>query len=205
MDYSNYIRNKQYCNNCIAGPQGPQGPEGPQGPQGPEGPSYPTMNALIFYEDISLDPQGGSEDISLATYGVLDTSYNGVSRFIQPDGTITFSDISYCTNCMVEIYAHSDAEAGSTGTANYVKIDLSGLTVEPNSLSIIDIDTRSVEKGSETHLSFGPSTYRLVNTTSAQVNKCIHFNNTYKLRISVGREYTLRELKLVMKIINYDV
>ena len=61
------------------------GPAGPQGPIGPQGPSYPSMNALIFYEDISLNPSGGSEDVSFATYDILDTSYNGVSRFIQSD------------------------------------------------------------------------------------------------------------------------
>lgn len=203
MDHSLYLRTKNCCKKvvevCTPGPEGPQGPEGPPGPAGS------ITNALLFYQDISLVPPNGNQpDISICIYDANDTSYNGVERFIDTNGYITFTDLSNCSNSMVEIYVHCDAEAISEGQSNYVKFDLSGISIEPDSLSVVDIDTRSVEKGAQEHLSFGPCLYKVLNTTSANTNKCIHTNNTYVLRVESGREYDLTEIKFIIKVISCE-
>ena len=216
VDNSIYIRNKNCCKKivevCTPGPEGPQGPEGPIGPSGEQGPIGETgpqgsmINALLFYEELTLEGSGASSpDISLATYSVSDTSYNGIERFISSDGLISFSDISNCNNCMLEIYFHTDTSSNNSGQSNYLTVDLSGISTMPNSLSVIDIDTRSIQKGTQEHLAFGPCLYRLTNTDSPQTNKTIHFSNTYRLRLESGRQETLTELKLIMKIINYEI
>ena len=90
-------------------------------------------------------------DISVATYDSTNTANNGFERFITGD-EITFSSLSTLVssnNCFIEIYSHCDAEAGSAGSSNFVKIDLSGISTVPNSIQIVDVDTRSVEKGTQ--------------------------------------------------------
>ena len=196
IDQSLYLRNKNCCKKivevCTPGPKGDTGS---------------MINALLFYEDISLVPQNGTTpDISLCVYDAIDTSYNGVSRFIDNSGNISFSDLSNCNNCMVEIYCHCDAETVSDGQGNYVKFDLSGISIVSNTLNTIDIDTRSVEKGTLEHLSFGPCLYKLIHHSNPDTNFCksIHTDNIYKLRVESGREYDLTEIKLIIKIINYE-
>ena len=102
----------------------------------------------------------------------------------------------------MEFYERKEILEGIKYISNVVKFDLSGISIEANSLSIIDIDTRSVEKGEEEHLSFGPCLYRVLNSTSIDTDKCINSNNTYKLRVSSGRPYTLSEIKLIIKVIS---
>ena len=214
-DYSLYLKTKGCCKKivevCTPGPEGPAGPAGPAGPTGPTGPEGPqgepgikgvTKNALLFYQDISLN----ADDISFASYDAADTSNNGFERFITGD-EITFSSLSTLVstnNCFIEIYSHCDANAVSAGGSNFVKIDLSGITTEPDSLQIVDIDTRSVEKGTQEHLSFGPTLHKLVNTSTSDNNLCINTNNKYRLRVSVGRNYNLFEIKLIMKVILFE-
>jgi len=208
VDQSTYLKTKNCCKKivevCTPGPQGEQGPPGPQGEQGPPGPSGTNnmTTGLLFYNNITLNQSGSQPEIEIGVYNETDTSYNGVEQFIDNDGNINFSSLSDCSNALIEIYAHCDASAGSTGQSNYVKFDLSGVSIEANSLSIIDIDTRSVEKGSQEHLSFGPTLYKVLNSTTSNTNKSIHSSNTYSLRVSSGRSYNLSELKLIIKVIS---
>ena len=226
--YSNYGQyNRCNLNVCrVEGPQGPQGAQGPyglvgpqgtqgtigatgisggmgaqghQGAQGDSGTSHLTQS-LLFFSDVSLNPSGSVPDVVDASYSSLTTLYNGVEEFINTSGLIDFSNVA--VDSIVEISAHCDATAGSTGQSNYVILDLSGVSVGANSLSILDIDTRSVEKGTTTHLTFGPTTYKLITNASNTGNEIytINKNNTYQLRAEGGRPYTLAELKLSVRV-----
>ena len=184
---------------------GPAGPEGPTGPQGATGPSGPSLSALLFYEGIVFDgvsPDGSSNEL---TFNISDTSYNGYPRFIDNSGLISFADLSGCNNCFIEMYSHCDASTNDSGSRNYINLDLSGITVVPNSLSVVDLDTRSVQKGSLAHLTFGPSMYKIVDTSTINNNLSINTSNTYKLRVSVGHDYEIDELKLIIKVIQFDI
>lgn len=196
-DYSLYLKSKNCCKKivevCTPGPQGPQGPQGIQGN---------SKGALLFYNDISFNSPG----VSITTYNNSITSNNGLERFII-NNLIDFSSLNSLVssnNCFIELYSHCDALAGSSGAANFLTIDLSGVNIVPNSLGIVDIDTRSVEKGSEQHLSFGPSLYKLVNNSTISNNLCINTNNTYNLRVSTGRPYDLKEFRLIIKLILFE-
>jgi len=70
-----------------------------------------------------------------------------------------------------------------------------------NTLQIIDIDTSSVEKGGEAHLSFGPSAYKVENEPTCNL-LTIKKDSKYKLRVLVGRSYGLSEIKLIIKFRN---
>ena len=193
-DYSLYLKSKNCCKKivevCTPGPQGPQGPQGIAGN---------SKSALLFYNDLTFTV----DDILTATYNNSITSNNGFERFII-NNLIDFSSLNSLVssnNCFIEIYSHCDAIAGSSGSSNFVTIDLSGVNIVPNSLGIVDIDTRSVEKGAEQHLSFGPALYKLVNHNTANNTLCINTNNTYGLRVSTGRPYDLKEIRLSIKVI----
>lgn len=190
MDYSMYIRSKGCCNKSITYNYNNSTINNITKP-----------NVLLFYDDISLS----AGDISIIEYNNNNTINNGIKNFISEDNTynyiIDFSNLSEYNNSIIEIFSHCDATAGNTGSDNYIKLDLSGISVISNSLSIVDIDTRSVSKGDTQHLSFGPVSYKLVTSNTVDNNKCININNTYALRVKTGRDYELSEIKLSMRII----
>ena len=215
--YGQYNRcNLNVC--MVEGPQGPAGPQGPyglvgptgergeQGPQGEPGPQghhgggSEITQSLLFFDDVLLNPSGSDPDIVDASYNLSITLYNGIEEFVNTNGLIDFSNINI--DSIVEISAHCDATAGSTGQSNYLILDLSGVSVDANSLSILDIDTRSVEKGTTTHLTFGPTTYKLVSNATNTVNESysINKNNTYQFRAEAGRPYSLSEIKLSIRV-----
>jgi len=211
--YSYYIRTKPCCSSTqsvsLQGPTGPQGPTGdqgltgPTGPQGPPGATSPSNNAILYFSDfVSQDASSAYLDIDFTR-----SQNNGIINFL--DGTNTTSSITFenetLSNSYIEIYAHCDAEAGSAGQDNWVIMDLIGndlepTPIQPNSLSTVDIDTRSVQKGAQLHLSFGPSAYRVNDTTTAANNLTVHKDNKYRLRVQTGRAYTLTEIKLVIHL-----
>lgn len=222
--YSNYGQYSR-CNlsGCAQGPQGPEGAQGPYGlvgPQGTPGPIGPPggqgaqghqgyqgdsgishlSQSLLFYNNLSLDPSGGIPDVVNASYSPGFTFFNGVDEFVNANGLIDFSNVA--VDSIVEISAHCDASGGSIGVSNYVILDLSGVTVDSNSLSVLDIDTRSVEKNTTTHLAFGPTTYKLVANASNTANEVftINKNNTYQLRAQAGRSYDLANIKLSVRV-----
>lgn len=224
--YSYYIRTKPCCGSTQSvssqGPTGPQGlqgdageigPTGPQGLQGdtgeagPIGPQGPTQsnNAILYFSNfISQDASSAYLDFDLTR-----SQNNGIIDFL--DGTNATSSITFenetLSNSYIEIYAHCDAEAGSSGQDNWVIMNLIGndletTPIQSNSLSTVDIDTRSVQKGTLLHLSFGPSAYRVNDTTTAVNNLTINKNNKYRLHVQTGRAYTLTEIKLVIHLRN---
>ena len=193
VDYSFYLKSKNCCKKivetCTPGPQGPPGN---------------SKNASLFYNNLLFEAGG----VSTAGYNSITTSNNGFERYININNNlIDFNSLTSLVSsniCFLEIYSHCDAKAGDTGTGNFIKIDLSGVILEPNSLQTVDIDTRSVEKGIEEHLSFGPVLYKLVNNSNANNNLCINTKNTYSLRVSTGRPYELTEIKLIIKLIIFE-
>ena len=199
--YSYYIRTKPCCSSTQS--VSLQGPTGPTGPQGQPGATSPSNNAILYFSDfVSLDASSAYLDIDLTR-----SQNNGIINFL--DGQNATSSITFenetLSNSYIEIYAHCDAEAGSAGQDNWVIMELIGndletTPIQPNSLSTVDIDTRSVQKGAQLHLSFGPSAYRVNNTTTADSNLTIHKNNKYRLRVQTGRAYTLTEIKLVIHL-----
>ena len=157
---------------------------------------------MYFSDFISQDASSAYLDIDFTR-----SQNNGIINFL--DGTNATSSITFenetLSNSYIEIYAHCDTEAGSAGKDNWVIMDLIGndletTPIQPNSLSTVDIDTRSVQKGAQLHLSFGPSAYRVNNTTTADSNLTIHKDNKYRLRVQTGRAYTLTEIKLVIHL-----
>ena len=142
------------------------------------------------------------DDISLCQYNETKTQNNGnVTSYINSDGLISFSGIS---NCLLEFYVHADIDPDTASlTNNFVIFDLSGVSTETNTLSIIDIDTRSVSRTTTAHLTFGPTIYKLIDTSDVSVEKnlCISNANTYRLRVQVGKEHILTEIKLIIKVV----
>jgi hypothetical protein len=185
------------------GSQGLQGLQGPTGSQGPPGATSPSNNAILYFSDFeSQDASSAYLDIDFTR-----SQNNGIINFL--DGTNATSSITFenetLSNSYIEIYAHCDAEAGSAGQDNWVIMELIGndleaTPIQPNSISTVDIDTRSVQKGALLHLSFGPSAYRVNATTTVASNLTIHKDNKYRLHVQTGRAYTLTEVKLVIHL-----
>ena len=209
-NYFTYYR-KKYCDNncnCCNSGEGTQGPPGPQGPQGEKGdtgdigPAGESLNALLFFDNINITNNVAGFDISL---NLIDSSNNGIINFLNGSNEITFTDQTITTGSYVEFFCHCDAETGSSGNDNWIIFELKGISTEANSLSIVDIDTRSVQKGDQLHLSFGPSGYKVVEINTVSNNKTINKLNTFGLHVRAGRNYTLTEIKLGMKIRNSEV
>ena len=201
--YSYYIRTKPCCSSTQS--VSLQGPQGPTGPQGPPGTTSPSNNAILYFSDfISPDASSAYLDFDLTR-----SQNNGIIDFL--DGENTTSSITFenetLSNSYIEIYAHCDAEAGNAGQDNWVIMELIGndletTPIQPNSISTVDIDTRSVQKGTKLHLSFGPSAYRVNATTTTNQNLTIHKDNKYRLHVQTGYAYTLTEIKLVIHLRN---
>ena len=159
--------------------------------------------ALLFMNNISTLATTYYE----LTCDNITTNNNGVNNFVVDTSYISFVDVSNYGDCLLELYCHCDANTGSSSADNYIIFDLSA--IEPvinNTLSIVDIDTRSVSKGLTLHMAFGTSSYKLMNTTNGiDFTKSIDFNNKYVMRAYTGVGYDLTELKLCLKItkLNY--
>ena len=202
--------NTNGCVKCCfkGGTRGPRGKQGPRGEQGQQGPSGETLNALLFYNDISLNDSNVDSTISNTDPIFSDLSLNstytsdyGISRFLDDNNYITFENETLTSTSFVEIYSHCDALAGSAGTSNFLSIFMECTDPSDNTLQIIDIDTRSVEKGDEAHLSFGPSAYKVENDPTG-ILLTIKKDSKYKLRVEAGRNYNLSEIKLIIKFRN---
>ena len=173
-----------------------KGPQGEQGPQGIAGTGN-INSALLFFDNMIFETAGTQD----AEFNKDVTDINGYGNFIGSTGTnhiIYFSSLA--DDSLVEIYFHCDGLAGSAGQSNYITAHLKRIDgTDP--LEIVDIDTRSVEKGEENHISFGPAMYKIVSdsTTSPDNSLCINKNNQYRLEIITGRPYKLSELKLIIK------
>ena len=182
---------KLCCKVPVVGPPGPQGPTG-AGTQD---------NAILFVNNVTFTESGEA----VLEYDNTTTQASGIYKFMVGPATtspITFSSVP-AGNYWVELFAHCDASAGSSGSANYVTFDL----VQQNgvsSLSPIDIDTRSVEKGGQAHLAFGNAGYRIEGPTTPVPAFTINRDATSRLRAQVGRPYALEEIRLVIKVRPYS-
>ena len=155
---------------------------------------------MLFYENATLE--GGEAPVAL-TYDSNQTvtlGY-GIERYLDSSDNITFSSVP-AGDYLVEIYAHCDASTIASGTNNYITLELIRET-GTSGLSIIDIDTRSVQKGGINHLTFGPSAYRLTGPTGTIPAKTIDRTSTYSLRGEAGIDCTLTEIKLIIKVRPY--
>ena len=195
--------NTNGCVKCCfkGGTRGPRGKQGPRGIQGQQGPSGETLNALLFYNDISLNVSGSDPIFSDLSLNSSFTSDYGISRFLDGNNNITFENETLTSTSFVEIYSHCDAQAASSGQSNFLSIFMECVDPSDNTIQTIDIDTRSVQKGDEAHLSFGPSAYKVEDEPTGNL-LTIKKDSKYKLRVEVGRSYNLSEIKLIIKFRN---
>lgn len=190
VPHSLYLRERGCCKIvevCTPGPQGPQGEIGIPG-------TGNITTALLFYDNITFGEPSGA----YLTYSESNTSANGYSYFVNSSGELSFSSLP--PGSLIEIYCHCDANSSSSGSSNYITINLREVSGSANPLQIVDLDTRSVQKSTTSHLTFGPTSYKIV-SDSVSSPLSIHNDNVYKLFAEVGKPYTLEELKLVIKVI----
>ena len=160
-----------------------------------------SLNSILFYTNIILTTGSEQSIESDISFNETDTSNNGIKLFVDNSNCITFENQITTNTTFVEFYSHCDAIAGNSGQNNFISMYLKCIDIHDNTLQTIDIDTRSVQKGDQAHLSFGPSAYRIVDNT---LNKpyTIHKNSKYKLYVTIGRDYEFREIKLIIKLRN---
>lgn len=151
----------------------------------------------LYYDDINFS----DAKTSLCQYNETKTRNNGkVTSYINSDGLISFSGIS---NCLLEFYVNVDVASTQNLTNNFIKFDLLGVSTEKNTLSTVNIDTRSISRNNKAPITFGPTIYKLIDKgdVSSEKKLCISNANTYKLRCEVGKEYTLTDIKLIIKVV----
>jgi hypothetical protein len=176
---------------------------GKKGPQGEQGPSGETLNALLFYDDVEILP----DTETIMNYNNTSTVDNGVIRFTgttNPDTYISFENQTITSTTIAEFYAHCDTVASSGGSDNYLTLYLEVENSSDDTIQRIDIDTRSIQKSTPTnpsHLSFGPTCYRVVEEGNGQ-KLTILKTSKYKFKGIAGKNYELSELKLIIKLRN---
>ena len=192
---------KLCCKVPVVGPEGPQGPQGEQGATG----AGAQDNGLLFFENLGKSEDKEPAGTYTLNYDAARTTIDGIAKYI--DGIATDSSIVLSSvpsgDYWIEIYAHCDAEAGNAGTDNFITIDLVQQNPgTPNSNNPLDIDTRSVSKGGQAHISFGPAAYRLGSSLPNPTGR-VDRNATYRLQVTTGRPYFLSEIKLIIKVRPY--
>ena len=154
------------------------------------------MKSLLFLNQETTTIGSGANPGSL----VLDLSENatidnGSIAFYDTDASnIYFTDISNNSNIFLEVAFYCDAS--STQPNASIEFELSGVNIAGGLLSKLFVDTRSVGKNVNTHLTFGPSIYKFNNSAS----KSIHFENTYEPVIRVTKEYQVSNCKLYLNV-----
>jgi hypothetical protein len=160
------------------------------------------VNSILMFQDIS-----STTEYQSLIYDQTKTQNNGFENFLNVSNQITFSNIKDISGLVMEFYLHCNAKqgSGSGGQDNYVIFDLSSTNVSSiNGLQIVDIDTRSVDRGELAHLSFGPFSYRIIDGPTVDQNECIDSNNTFVLQVTSGKSFNIYNPKLVMKGFYYS-
>ena len=149
------------------------------------------MKSLLFLnqEQTTITEASGSLVLDLSENATID---NGSIAFYDTDASnIYFTDISNNSNIFLEVAFYCDASSGENNAS--IEFELSGVNIA-GGLSKLFVDTRSVGKGVNTHLTFGPSIYKFNNSASLS----IHFENTYEPVIRVTKEYQVANCKLYL-------
>ena len=199
--------------NCCCPPKGDKGDigekgfygeKGDKGDDGVKGDSgVSTLHGLFIYSDYLVAPQTLSLDIDeTATPVIGDPNLNFVNENPITNNTlICFSDLSNnYNNGIVEFYLDSEINPNNANSPVYT-FDLSGIYVETGSKSLIELDTRSTGKTSQSHnVAFGPISYKLSSDINSEI---IHFNNTYKLRTTIvtnsTNQHEINNTRLMVK------
>lgn len=150
------------------------------------------LKSLLFLnqETTTITEASGSLILDLSENATID---NGSIAFYDTDASnIYFTDISNNTNIFLEVAFYCDAS--STENNASIEFELSGVNIAGGTLDKLFVDTRSVAKNVNTHLTFGPSIYKFNNSASLS----IHFENTYVPVIRVTKEYTISNCKLFL-------
>ena len=153
------------------------------------------MKSLLFLNQETTTIGSGTDPGSL----ILDLSENatinnGSIAFYDTDASnIYFTDISNNINIFLEIAFYCDAS--TTQPNPTIEFELSGVNIA-GGLDKLFVDTRSVAKNVNTHITFGPSIYKFNNSASLS----IHFENTYVPVIRVTKEYQVSNCRLYLNI-----
>lgn len=151
------------------------------------------MKSLLFLNQETTTIGSGSNPGSL----ILDLSENAtidngsIAFYDTGASNIHFTDISNNSNIFLEVAFYCDASSGENNAS--IEFELSGVNIA-GGLSKLFVDTRSVGKNVNTHLTFGPSIYKFNNSASLS----IHFENTYEPVIRVTKEYQVANCKLYL-------
>lgn len=151
------------------------------------------MKSLLFLnqETTTITEASGSLILDLSENATIN---NGSIAFYDTDASnIHFTDISNNTNIFLEVAFYCDASSSEKDSA--IEFELSGVNIA-GGLSKLFVDTRSVGKNVNTHLTFGPSIYKFNNSASLS----IHFENTYEPVIRVTKEYKVANCKLYLNV-----
>ena len=154
------------------------------------------MKGLLFLNQETTTIGSGASSGSL----ILDLSENatinnGSIAFYDTDASnIYFTDISNNNNIFLEVAFYCDASTTQSNPSR--EFELSGVNIVGGLLSNLFVDTRSVSKNVNTHLTFGPTIYKFNNSASLS----IHFENTYVPVIRVSKEYQVSKCKLYLNV-----
>lgn len=149
------------------------------------------LKSLLFLnqETTTITEASGSLVLDLSENATID---NGSIAFYDTDASnIHFTDISNNSNIFLEVAFYCDASSGENNAS--IEFELSGVNIA-GGLSKLFVDTRSVGKNVNTHLTFGPSIYKFNNSASLS----IHFENTYEPVIRVTKDYEVSNCKLYL-------
>ena len=151
------------------------------------------LKSLLFLNQetttIGSGTSPGSKILDLSENATID---NGSIAFYDTDASnIHFTDISNNSNIFLEIAFYCDASSSQNNPA--IEFELSGVNIA-GGLDKLFVDTRSVAKDVNTHLTFGPSIYKFNNSASLS----IHFENTYVPVIRVTKEYQVSNCRLYL-------
>lgn len=152
------------------------------------------MKSLLFLnqETTTITEASGSLILDLSENATIN---NGSIAFYDTDASnIHFTDISNNTNIFLEVAFYCDAS--STENNASIEFELSGVNIAGGTLDKLFVDTRSVAKNVNTHLTFGPSIYKFNNSASLS----IHFENTYVPVIRVTKNYQVSKCKLYLNV-----
>ena len=152
----------------------------------------PMKSLLFLNQETTTIGSGGSAGSKILDLSENATIDNGSIAFYDTDASnIHFTDISNNTNIFLEVAFYCDASSSENNAS--IEFELSGVDIS-GGLNKLFVDTRSVGKDVNTHLTFGPSIYKFNNSAPLS----IHFENTYKPVIKVTKEYQVSDCKLYL-------
>ncbi len=174
---------------------------------GPQGPSGATDNALLFFEDETINAplSQGTETADLLFNSLRTSQYGfGASKYLtdpsDASSNIKFSNVP--ANHFIEVYAFCSVVYQTSSTDNsFLRLELEAQGLGVRSI----IDGRTVRGANNTfleknYLAFGPAAFPLAPTDADAAIDVISRQANYRLRITTGSYgAVLSNVRLVIK------